>query len=238
MLLTWLLKTTNSERLRVKDNGNIGLAQNDPQTTVHIGGNTSVIRVDALNSTNDINNNGVDLAPVAADANGNLVLAGNTFLNSLEADVTDADTFLSTPVTVTSADGTFTTGVLHNQTITLTQRTLVEIVFWTGCNVGEADGSPADDRKPRLFGASVYHTGTGSEIIYSASSYTVGIDHETEGGIVTSGFFTVNGNGYIELPAGVHTFQLIGYASGGEGGEGVEVSYGNGGSRFQIINHN
>jgi hypothetical protein len=234
----FVTRTNNIERMRIDTAGAIGINNNNPQEQLHIGGTTGTIRIDALNTVNNTNNNGTDLSPVAADADGNLVLADNPFLNNIIVDATDDDTFLSTPIFIEDTNGDFVSGVLHTETIVLTQTTLVEVIFWTGVSISEFNETPSDDRKPRLFGASVYHVGTGDEIVYSASSYTNGIDHFNEGGTVTNGYFTVNGSGYIELGAGSHSFQLLGYASGGQDGEGVYAEYGNGGSRFQIILHN
>lgn len=50
-------------------NNRIGILIGSPATEIHVGGTSSVIRVDALNSINNGNNNGVDLSPLAASAN-------------------------------------------------------------------------------------------------------------------------------------------------------------------------
>ena len=213
---------------------NVGIATNTPATAFNIGGASSVVRIDALNATNHANNNGTDLSPLAANANGDIVIPSSPFLNNMIVDATSSTTFLSTPVTISNSTEALTTAVLHTETITLTQTTLVEVSFHLGVNVLQFSGTYASDGMPRLYGALLSHVGTGADVAYSAGSYTntVGV------GVVTTGYFTITDSGYILLGPGSHTFELLGFASGGSV-QGYDVEFGgNGLCRFQVINHN
>ncbi|MEP2403440.1 MAG: hypothetical protein ABJH73_04005, partial [Nonlabens ulvanivorans] len=72
-----------------------------------VGGTTSTIRIDALNSTNNVNNKGSVSTPVFVDANGELSIQGSNVITQL---VEDNTAFLSTPVIVdnTSSGRTIT----------------------------------------------------------------------------------------------------------------------------------
>jgi len=52
----------------------VGIGVTSPDEELHIGGTTSTIRIEALNSVNNINNDGVKLAPVYVDGNGDLTI--------------------------------------------------------------------------------------------------------------------------------------------------------------------
>lgn len=213
---------------------NVGIATNNPATAFNVGGSSSVVRIDALNAANHANNNGTDLSPLAANANGDIVIPSSPFLNNMIVNATSSTTFLSTPVTISNSTESLTTAVLHTETITLTQTTLVEVSFHLGVNVLQFNGSYASDGMPRLYGALLSHVGTGADIAYSAGSYTntVGV------GVVTTGYFTITDSGYILLGPGSHTFELLGFASGSSV-QGYDVEFGgNGICRFQVINHN
>lgn len=218
------------------DGGNdrVGILTNTPATTLNIAGVGSVVRIDNLNATNDANNNGTDLSPLAVNANGDIVIGGPTFLNNIPVDASSADTFLPAPISVSSADETLGIVTLHTENITLTQTTLVEVVFWTGTQVVTNSGGLITDGEPRLYGGLVTHTGTGEDIVYSSGTYT----NSRTFGTITNAYFTIGGNGYMLLGPGNHTFELVGFAQGGNSG-GYRVTFGgNGISRFQIIYHN
>jgi len=227
----------------------IGIKTNNPQADVHIAGNTSALRIDALNSANSTFNNGVDNSVVYVDANGELVL--QAAVDDFPVDASEADTFFSSPVALTSASGAVVAATAFTQNITLTRTTLVEVAFWTGVNIERFGGGLPTDGKPRLYGG--YITDGAVDVVYNAGSWTNGIlanDGYLSTGDVTTGIFTVGGNGFITLPAGNHTISLIIFAAGGEAvlddgsgfpipAEGFSVTFGaNAFNRFQIVYHN
>ncbi|MGB1270353.1 MAG: hypothetical protein ACPG45_11515, partial [Flavobacteriaceae bacterium] len=50
----------------------VGVGTTNPLQELHIAGTSSTIRIDGLNSANNTNNNGIDIAPVAVNALGDL----------------------------------------------------------------------------------------------------------------------------------------------------------------------
>ena len=233
------ISTNGTEKLRVNSNGNvvIGTTMGAGAAKLHVTGNTSTVRIDNLNSSN-ANNNGIDSQVVKVNANGDLVLEPSVSVIALNE--SQAETFFSTPVIVDDPNGDFAIASGYTTTITLTKETLVEIVFWTGVRVTTFGGGVVEDGAPRLYGGLVTHVGTGTDVVYSASSYT---NSEQTGNIAFS-TFTIGGNGYISLPAGTHTFELAVYGLGGDDGsffpEGFEIAFGENAAnnRFQIIYHN
>ena len=56
-------------------NSQVGINTTDPQEALHIGGQNSTIRIESLNSVNSpIDNDGINLAPVFVNANGDIVI--------------------------------------------------------------------------------------------------------------------------------------------------------------------
>ena len=55
-----------------KNYAQVGIGTTNPLQELHIAGTTSTIRVEGLNSINNSNNNGTDLASLAVDTNGDI----------------------------------------------------------------------------------------------------------------------------------------------------------------------
>ena len=217
----------------------VGIGTTTPLQKLHIAGNSSTVRIDGLSSVNNANNNGIDNPVIKVNSNGDLIL--EPAVNAIKIDASDADTFMSAPVVLSDNLGEFSSSVAYSVDITLTKQTLVEVTFWTACDLYNDDGTTSiDDGRVRLFGGFVTHVGTGTDIVYSANSYTNTINS----GTVETGYFTIGGNGYIDLPAGNHTFELLVFAAGGENtnngnSDGYTITFGaNAFNRFQIVYHN
>lgn len=60
--------------------GQVGIGTTNPQEDLHITGNTSTIRIEALSSANNPLNDGIKNARVYVDANGNLTLTPPNFI--------------------------------------------------------------------------------------------------------------------------------------------------------------
>lgn len=73
-----VISTNNSERMRVKSNGDIGINQNNPTTKLHINGTAPVFRyVDGNQALNRV---------LTSDANGNVYWGSNNALAQPDAD--------------------------------------------------------------------------------------------------------------------------------------------------------
>jgi hypothetical protein len=57
----------------------VGIGTTTPLESLHIAGDNSTIRIESLNSTNNLKNNGVELAPVYVDKDGELTLTPPVF---------------------------------------------------------------------------------------------------------------------------------------------------------------
>lgn len=242
------IRTNNTEKVRVLTNGNVGIGETNPAQKLHIAGAAETIRIDAFNSTNSpLENNGIDLSPVAVNANGDLVLGGHAFLSDIELDDDDT-TFINPLVYIRTTTGGITGGALDSRSITLTQETLVEVTY--NISYGVDDGSNAnpalsgaiDDGMNRTVGCAIFINGTLEGA--NAQPYSNG-DSPWFGGTTTynSGYFTLTGSVYKILPAGTHTINVDGYVIGpthtsafNNGTIGAE--FGGGYSRIMVIKHN
>jgi hypothetical protein len=237
------------------NNDRIGVLTNTPQTDFHIGGN-GVLRLEDLNAANDADNNGIDLAPLAVNANGDVVIGGQNFLSDINIDL-DETTFLEPAEILTSNIGQQSFGDLLPGgaiTFTLTQTTMVEINFSIPCYIRDpATGGPVTDGLVRWFGVLIFVDG-GFENWFT-ENYTNGTATFTGGGAgavdtYTSGPFMLNGSTYVTLGPGAHAIDIIGTTAGAfrvnGAGTGIvdfvdtEVEFGGngGGATLKIIYHN
>ena len=219
-------------------NDRLGILTNTPQNDVHISGTTTGIRIDAFNSTNDSENNGVDVAAIYVDANGDLTLEGPLVLNNMPED--NLTTFVPTATYIGSSVGAWSQAAIYSTTITLTQDALVEVVYQIGVNMTDAGLLPITDGDPRQYGTALF---IDTNLVgYTSECYT-----SSGSGQITSGTFFLNGNGYAQLtgaPAGTtYTVTVYGFTFGGDDGTGNGDSTlgefgGNSGiDRFQLILH-
>lgn len=227
------VETSGDQNMLFVDGANdrVGILTNNPATELNIAGASSQVRIDAFNSGNNANNNGVDPASVYVDANGTLTLAGPLTDSSMPED--NATTFVPATVNIdTDAAGNFTSATLYSTSITLTQNSLVEIVYQVGVNMETRFGlGPISDGEPRQYGTALI---IGGNIVgYSSECYT-----SSGTGTIMSGTFFLNGNGYIEMTPGTYPIDLVGFVAGGD--DPCRGAFGgNGGlDRFQVIIHN
>ncbi len=237
-------RTDANDALVIDSQGYVGVNTDNALAELHLAGAGSTLRIDYLNSTNNSLNNGTDPSVVMVDANGDLFLKES--VDDFPVNDSDEDTFFNTAVTITNANGALVGANAYSTTITLTKKTLVEVVFWTNVSIRNFAGNPPTDDKPRIFGGIVTHEASGQEIVYSSSSYTNALNGTINSGDITTGFYTVGGNGFITLEPGTHTINLDIFAGGGSAittpasaAQGYRTTFGaNGLSRFQIVYHN
>ena len=222
----------------------IGIKTNSPQVDFHIAGATTGIRIDALSSTNNAANNGVDDSVIYVDATGNVKIKPSLTESQMPED--NVTTFVPTSVNIGDSNGDFTQLTLFSSTFTITRDALVEIVYQIGVNMQTNEPSPnhvIDDGYPRQYGTAVLVNG--SIVGYTAEAFTARGD--STGITYASGTFFLNGNGYVELtgvPIGTtYTVSVIGFTYGGgstsnTGSSTMGTFGGNAGlDRFQIITH-
>lgn len=229
-------------------NAQVGIGTTNPQQKLHIAGDNSTIRIDGLNNSNNPHtNNGIDLAPIAVNSYGDIVLGGSPFLSAIILDE-DENSFINPTVYIKTNTGALASGVLDSKTITLTQETLVEVNYNISCGIDNGAGStPATsgaivDGMNRTIGAAVFINGNLEGA--NAFPFTNSDAPNNWNGTTTysSGFFTITGSVYKILPTGTHTISVSGYVIGIENNSGkqgkVGVEFGAGYSRMLILKHN
>ncbi|NCT17480.1 MAG: hypothetical protein COZ75_02690 [Flavobacteriaceae bacterium CG_4_8_14_3_um_filter_34_10] len=214
----------------------IGLKTNSPQTTLHIAGNNNTLRIDELNTTNNVLNIVADPVPVYVNNSGDLVLQPSLIQNFMPISVLD---FIPAPgITVTSATGSGVFTNLYTTSITLTQESLVQVNYQMSVQITMNDGtSPVVDGASRLYRSWVEVNGAATHIGYDSGTYTN--NPTNPGGTYAAGYYYLSGSGYVQLAAGTHTFQLRGLTFAGDGGGfGYQITFGQTThDRFQVIVH-
>lgn len=197
--------TDTKEALTIDEAGLVGIDNNNPQRPLHIGGNSSTIRVDGLNATNDANNIDADPVPVYLNNDGDLITQPSLVQSFMPINLRD----FTEAVTITSNDGSIRDVNMNTSTITLTQRSLVHYSYQFSVAVTRANGNALTDGASRLFRAWFTVDGdTNNHYGYSTGTYTNNPDLLSVSGTYASGYYYLSGSGYVELDAGTHNLTL------------------------------
>ena len=230
------VETPGQSNMIFADSGSdrLGIRTNNPQNAIHIGGVSTGIRLDAFNNANNTDNNGVDVAPIYVDSNGDLTLAGPLVLNNMPEDNLTTFVTTSTPVDAIGG-GPLASATLYTTSITLTQDALVEVVYQLGVNIEDYLGGTITDGAPRQYGTALF---IDSNLVgYTSEAYS----NSQTSGTICNGTFFLNGNGYAQLTgvaAGTtYNVSVIGFVYGAD--YGVRGNFGgvSGADRFQLIVH-
>ena len=212
----------------------IGINTNDPQTELHVAGNSATVRIEELSHSNNIHNVIQDPAPVYVNNEGDLTLQPPLIQTFMP--INDLN-FLGTGVIVTSTtgDGIFTS--LLDKSIILTQESLVHINYQLSVQITMPDGtSPIVDGASRLFRSFVSVNGSLNYVAVATGTYTNNPEVASPGGTYASGYYYLSGNGYVQLPAGTHSLNLSVLSFGGS--FAYRMIYGETAiERFQVIVH-
>lgn len=194
----------------------VGINTTAPQEQLHVAGATSTIRIDGLNSTNNIENDGVSPGNLSVDADGNLIIHNSLILIE---DMNSAS-FLNPPVAVVTNDGNFVRKKIYDTTFTLDRPAIVEFNILVSAGVSDKDNlGPITDGVNRKYGIELLIDNV--DVGRAANSFS-----SNEGEAVldwwgdpetisyNSGYFTLNLNIKKQLPAGVHTLQINGQVVG------------------------
>ena len=197
----------------------VGINTTDPQQELHITGAAANVRVDGLNSANNLDNLGTDSTTrVFVDANGDLMLGTSSQTIEIlvdEGNYIEDDHYSENTLTQTGAGSGFSPLGLPNTaiadpTFTLTGEAIVEVNYSISWSIRKSSQRRVEDKDARIVQTALYFKNTVSGLI--------------EGGLVgLNGQFYTNGNknrgahqnfqntatDYVELPAGTYVALFV-----------------------------
>lgn len=203
----------------------VGINETIPEQTLHLGSSTGTIRVDGLNSLNNIyNGGGTETYPLYVDNLGNLTLEFKPLYNSDGSDALDHASLPGSVVTLLTndADGV-QTGELFNFTIAVNRAAILEVKYNVSFEVFQDPlESVLTDRFARRINTYFQVDGIGRQYGHSSKCYAAGTNDSE-----TGPFFNCC-TAYISLPsAGSFNIRFYGEVSSGltgtNAGGGTEV---------------
>lgn len=214
-------------------NNRIGINTITPQTAVHIAGNNQTLRIDELNQVNNVHYTTSDFMPVYVNTDGDLSLQPSLVQNFAPINMVD---FINPAISIQSAAGEGVFSDIETVTINLTQESLVQVNYQMSVDVTQHDGTQIVDGATRLFRSWVEVNGAATHIAYDSGTYN---NNHLTGPYANENYY-LNGNGYIQLPAGTHELKLrvLGFAGGAGGTHSYRLTFGaNNNDRLLISVH-
>ncbi|MGO4912667.1 hypothetical protein [Leeuwenhoekiella sp. W20_SRS_FM14] len=226
----------NQDDINITPTGNLGISNTAPKEKLHIGGANSTIRVDGLNRPNNANNVQNDPMPVYVDDNGTMVLQPSLVQTFMPVNRVNFLTGTNNSVTSDSGTGASKDRLLLTETITLSQKSLVQLIYFYSVSITRRDGNAIVDGAPRLYRGWITVNDGAEHFAYDTGTYTNANGGNGGPTVYAAGYYYLNGTSYVELPAGTHTFKLYGRGFGAEYDYKMifgESDY----DRFQVIVH-
>ena len=210
----------------------VGIGTINPQQELHIAGDNSTIRIESLNSVNSTYNDGVKLAPSFVDGNGNLSLFGGSgsgmlplnFLLTVPNFIPDNPYGHIPPYDETGVVINSTTiqsenfGEIGTVLVTVPSDALIEIKYGVTTYIRGSDMTATPPWTEPTQGEAVQIgiyfcidiDNDGLNPVELNDKYGIkGMNYESSfGGI--DGHPYMNGQGYMELPAGTHKIYFYG----------------------------
>ncbi|MFD0964377.1 hypothetical protein [Pseudofulvibacter geojedonensis] len=207
----------------------VGIGTTNPDTELHIAGTNSTIRIESLNSSNNINNDGIKLAPVFVDGNGDLTLTppngtGGEPLNFL----LDIPNFIpdnphSLPfdsgvvINNNSTGETSVEGFIHSVTFTVPQTAVVEVKYGVTIVITDVDMTiPAlsyiTDNEARTIETFFCFdiNNDGLDVIEKSKQFGQKAQFYASNWGGSLGYPYMNSQGYATLPPGTHSIHFFG----------------------------
>lgn len=210
----------------------VGLGTTTPEEDLHVAGATSTIRIEGLNSVNNVNNNGENLVPVSVDGLGNYRLLPE-FDEPIQFLLEEDDFIPNKPHAASSVNtgtvinsgilNTFSEGVIQTKTFNMPRPGIAQVnyavtILLANQNLQSGNLSAITDARSRT-----------AEIYFSVDVNNNGVldTNEAEkkyglkgqyyaslsGGI--AGYAYMNSQGYVSLPQGMHTIYFYGVVKDG-----------------------
>jgi hypothetical protein len=196
----------------------VGINTTDPQQALHMAGPTGTLRVESLNSTNNIYNGGDanadgdptnDTYPLYVDENGEFTLENKTLLNTEDLDALNDLMLPTSTVTLlgSDTDGEASTTII-TYPITVTRASILEVRYSLSYDVYlNSDKDPCADNFTRRI-SSHFSVNSGTRKYGSVS--TAYVNGSSDG--VSGPFYNVFTT-YLTLPVGTSDISLIGTVS-------------------------
>lgn len=187
----------------------VGIGTTMPQQELHVAGTDATIRIDGLNASNNMHNDGTKDAVVHVNSEGDLILK-----SPLPESVVDLQggAILPSPVRIFTNNGSVSQSSLASGTFNLSEASWVlssyEIV---ATDISLDHVYPISDGHPRLVVLFVYIDGN----LVSRSSHTYTSSSFPQNGNAVSGHILLKGTFFEQLSAGSHSYELVGAVYGG-----------------------
>jgi len=189
----------------------VGIGTTIPQEALHVAGNSSTIRIEGLNSTNNIENlGGGDIYNLMVDADGDLTIG-----NQSGEIMSDFDNLAIPVVIQTTPTAGLNSAELYQKTFTLTQNALVVINYTISMDFYNYGGTAAIDDGRSKMGHNYFYLGDGttadtSKAYGMTTSVYANSDCDT-----ASGYVYNSQSVSIPLGPGTHSVHLYGSVYGG-----------------------
>ena len=211
--------------LTVSVTAQVGIGTTAPQEALHVAGNTSTIRIDGLNSTNNSNNlGGSNMYNVLVNSSGTLSL-GN-----LSGEVSSTSE-ISTPVIVqTTATAGLNSNELYKKNFTLTQRAMVIITYYVALDFENYDGSAKLDDGRAKVAHNYFYLGDGTTADTSTAYGMTSVVYSNVNCDTATGYIYNSRSMTIALEPGTYSVHLQGAVYGGDltSEAAFRVAFGNG----------
>jgi len=187
--------------------GQVGIGTINPDATLHVAGENSTVRIEALSVDNNPLNDGTKLAPTYVEKNGEITLSPSASgISSIH--IIDASSTFSVPVVATNNNAPKTITNIYNYEITLTAEAFIEVKYSLSYNIF-ASYNPVNQTGIRIFDGQARQVKTYFTIDEEISKY--GQISQNYYNILSgggSGTFYNNGFAYIALPPGTYTLKF------------------------------
>lgn len=187
--------------------GQVGIGTTNPDATLHIAGEQSTVRIEALNEVNNPLNDGIKLAPTYVQKNGEITLKPSEVISE-SIHIIDASSAFSVPVVAENNNSSSTITNVYNYQITLPSESFIEVKYSLSYNIFESYDSVSETGVRIFDGQSrqikTYFTidsGVDKYGQISQNYYNI----STGGG---PGTFYNNGFAYISLAPGTYTLNF------------------------------
>lgn len=221
----------------------VGIGTTTPNADLHISGSNSTIRIEGLNATNNVYNDGVGLKPVSVDGLGNFTLIPQSleplkFLaeeNNFIPDNPDGLNFNSGTIINNGLTTTTTEGVITTKQISVSRPATLEVnyavtILLSNTNLGLNNIAPISDGSARTVEIyfSIDLNSDGLDSTEASKKYGIKGLYYSSSADGVAGYAYLNSQGYVTVPDGNHILHFYGVV---KDGTFSNTSVGFGGSR-------